>query len=84
MMWTTFKWFRIGTSGWLLVDTIMKLEVPLNSGNILTSQVTASFFMRCYLCSASYIFALARFRQGKTNGNAGLLEIMKLVDKPAE
>jgi len=36
-VWTGSSWFRIGTGGGLVVNSVMSLQVPQNSGNFLLS-----------------------------------------------
>ena len=35
--WTGFIWLRIGTGGWLLVNSVINLQVPYYAGNFSTS-----------------------------------------------
>jgi hypothetical protein len=48
-------WCRIGSSDKLFLNLVMNVEVPLNAGNFLSSQVTVIFPRRTVLPEDSLI-----------------------------
>jgi len=74
------KCYRGPRNWWNLVNTVMKLRVPLNSGDLLTSWVTISFSRST--CSMELVLLPERQKTFGINATKSSLYVLALIRPP--